>query len=78
LDHLEAEQNNQAAYSWLSKADEISGDDGAVTGIQSILEAAAAVVSLPGVATTITAVSANAPKKSKAKKPSIQEENAGH
>jgi hypothetical protein len=34
------------------------------------MEAAAAVVSLSGVATMITAASANAPKKSKAKKPS--------
>jgi hypothetical protein len=60
-DHPEAEQKN--------KADKISVDDGAVTGIQSIMEAAA-VVSLSGVGTTITAALANCPKKSKAKKPS--------
>jgi hypothetical protein len=60
-DQPEAEQKN--------KADEISVDDGAVIGIQSIMEAAA-VVSLSGVSMIITAAPANAPKKSNAKKPS--------
>jgi hypothetical protein len=55
-DHPESEQKN--------KADEISVDDGDVTGIQSVMEAASAVVSLPGVATTITSLT-NGPKKSK-------------
>jgi hypothetical protein len=59
-DHLEAEQKN--------KADEMYVDDGAVKGIQSIMEAAAVVASLSGVATTITAAPDNGPKKSKAKK----------
>jgi hypothetical protein len=54
----------------LSKSDNISGDDDAVTGIQSITEAAAAVVSLSGKATMITAMPANAPNKSKGKEPS--------
>jgi hypothetical protein len=58
--HLEAEQK--------IKAKEISVNDGA-TGIQSVMEAAAAVVSLSGVATTKTAL-ANDPQKFKAKKPS--------
>jgi hypothetical protein len=53
-DHPEAEQNNQAACSLLSKADEISGDDGDVIGCSHDENAA----------------SANAPKNSKAKKPS--------
>jgi hypothetical protein len=52
------------------EADNMSVDDGAVTGRQSIMEAASAVVSLLGVATMITDVPANAPKKSKGKKPS--------
>jgi hypothetical protein len=51
------------------KSDEISVDDGTVTGVQSVMEAASAVVSLSGVATTITAL-ANGRKISKAKKPS--------
>jgi hypothetical protein len=59
-DHPEADQK--------IKADEIYVDDG-VTGIQSLLEAAAAVVSLSGVATKKTAM-AVVPKKPKAKKPS--------
>jgi hypothetical protein len=61
-DHPEAEQNN--------KSDVISVDDGAVTGIQSIMEASSSVVSLSDVATTITAALANGPKTSKVKKPS--------
>jgi hypothetical protein len=61
--HPEVEQKNQAACSLMSKADENSGDDDAVTGIQSIMEASAAVGSLSGVATTITAVPS--PSKSK-------------
>jgi hypothetical protein len=65
-DHPEAEQKNQSAR----KADDISGVDDAVAGIQSIMEASSAVVSLPGAATMITAAPANDPKKSKAKKPS--------
>jgi hypothetical protein len=48
------------------KVDEIVADDGA-TGIQSVLEIAAAVVSLSG-ATTKKTVSAVGPKKPKAKK----------
>jgi hypothetical protein len=59
-DHPEAEQK--------IKVDEISVDDGA-TGIQSVMEAAAAVVSLSGVTTTKTALDVG-PKKPKAKKPS--------
>jgi hypothetical protein len=62
-DHQEVEQKN--------KTDEISVDDGAVTGIQSIMEAASAVVSLSGVAMMITAAPVNAPEKSKAKKPLV-------
>jgi hypothetical protein len=58
-DHPEAEQK--------IKADEISVDDGA-TGIQSVLEAASAVVSLSGVTTNKTAL-AFGPKKPKVKKP---------
>jgi hypothetical protein len=69
-DHPEVEQKNQAARPVLSKADKSSGDNDAVTGIQSIMEAEAAVVSLLGVATTIAVAPANAPKKSKAKKSS--------
>jgi hypothetical protein len=60
-DHPEAEEK--------IKADEISVDDGA-TGIQSVMEAAAAaVVSLSGVTTMKTALAVG-PKKSNAKKPS--------
>jgi hypothetical protein len=59
-DHPEAEQK--------IKVDEISVDDGA-TGIQSVMEAASAVVSLSGVTTTKTALAVG-PKKPKAKKPS--------
>jgi hypothetical protein len=59
-DHPEAEQH--------IKSDEMSVDDGA-TGIQSVLEAAAAVVSLSGVTTKKT-VLAVGPNKPKAKKPS--------
>jgi hypothetical protein len=58
-DHPEAEQR--------IKADEVSGNDGA-TGIQSVLEAAAAVVSLSGVTTKKTALAVR-PKKPKEKKP---------
>jgi hypothetical protein len=49
-------------------ADEIYVDDGA-TGIQYVLEAASAVVSLSGVTTNKTALAVG-PKKTKAKKPS--------
>jgi hypothetical protein len=59
-DHPEAEQK--------IKADEISVDDGA-TGIQSVMGAAAAVVSLSGLTTTKTALAVG-PKNPKAKKPS--------
>jgi hypothetical protein len=59
-DHPEAEQN--------IKADEISVDDG-TTGIQSVLEAAAAVVALSG-ATRKTLAPAVGAKKPNAKKPS--------
>jgi hypothetical protein len=58
-DHPELEQK--------IKADEISLDDGA-TVIQSVMEAAAAVVSLSGVTTKIIALAVG-PKKTKAKKP---------
>jgi hypothetical protein len=54
-DHPKVEQNNQAARSVLINADKSSGHDDTVTGIQSIMEAAAAVVSLLGLATMITA-----------------------
>jgi hypothetical protein len=53
-----------------NKADDICVDDGDVTGIKSGMEAAEAVVSLSGVATTITDALVNCLKKSKAKKPS--------
>jgi hypothetical protein len=59
-DHPEAEQK--------IKSDEISVDDGA-TGIQSVIEAAAALISLSVVTTKKTAL-AIGPKKPKAKKPS--------
>jgi hypothetical protein len=59
-DHPEAEQHIQA--------DENSVDDGA-TGIQSVMEAAAAVVSLSS-ATTKKIALAVGPKKPKTKKPS--------
>jgi hypothetical protein len=62
-DHPEVEQNNQAAHSVLGNSDKSSGDDDTVTGIRSLMEAAAAVVYLSGVARTITAASTNAPKK---------------
>jgi hypothetical protein len=60
LDHPKAEQK--------IKSGEISVDDG-TTGIQSVMEAAAAVVSLSGVTTKKTALAVG-PKKPKAKKPS--------
>jgi hypothetical protein len=59
-DHPEADQ--------MVKEDEILVDDGAA-GIQSVMEAASAVVSLSGVATTKTALAVG-PNKPKAKKPS--------
>jgi hypothetical protein len=60
-DHPEAEQNIEA--------DETSVDYGA-TGIQSVLEAASAVVYLSGVTTKKTALAVG-PKKPKVKKPSL-------
>jgi hypothetical protein len=59
-DHPKAEQN--------IKSDEISVDAGA-TGIQSIMEAASAIISLSGLTTTKTALAVS-PKKPKVKKPS--------
>jgi hypothetical protein len=44
-DHPEVEQKNQAARAVLSNTDKSSGDDDDMTGIQSIMKAAAAVVS---------------------------------